>query len=128
MLLLGDNRGGDSGGGGAKDRRLPPSRHAEGSLQESKCMTLKERTSLNIVLEKSGSGAMNVGRGLFRARIFLSVLWIGILGFIAYTEIPRQIASPIWGYVHWVRKELDMNKLDPKLRELPVAVSGKIEG
>jgi hypothetical protein len=57
---------------------------------------------------------MNVGRGLFRAWIFVSVLWLCGIGLIAYTEMPRQISSPIWGYVHIVRKEIDMNKADWK--------------
>jgi hypothetical protein len=38
------------------------------------------------------------GPSKFRAWIFLTILWIGCVGFIAYTEIHRQLAV-IWGYV-----------------------------
>ena len=55
---------------------------------------------------------MNVGRGLFRAWIFLSILWVADFGILAYTEIPRQISSPLWGYTHRVRLEIDVNKAD----------------
>jgi hypothetical protein len=55
---------------------------------------------------------MNVGRGFFRAWILLSVLWAAVIGIIAYTEIPRQISSPMWAYVHLVRNEIDMKNIN----------------
>jgi hypothetical protein len=57
---------------------------------------------------------MNLGRGLFRAWVFVSVIWICTLGFIAYTQILRQIASPIWSYVYRLRGDVDFDKIPNK--------------
>jgi len=54
---------------------------------------------------------MNVGRGLFRAWVFLSILWIAGLGFIAYSEISQKITAPIWGYVYPLREDVDFDKM-----------------
>jgi len=58
---------------------------------------------------------MNVGRGLFRAWICLTVLWLIGAGWSAYESIPREILRGKWGYVNEVRDDVDPNNLDVSL-------------
>jgi len=55
---------------------------------------------------------MNVGRGLFRGWILLTVLWLTGTGIIAYNSIPREISFWRWGYINEVRDDIDPEKVD----------------
>jgi hypothetical protein len=54
---------------------------------------------------------MNVSRGLLRAWIVISVLWIGSLGAMAYWTVPDSLWKR-WQYVHEVRQDIDLDKVD----------------
>jgi hypothetical protein len=55
---------------------------------------------------------MNVGRGLFRAWILVTVLWaVGVI-LLAYSEIPSSIKNSKWEYIHYLRADVDPNKVD----------------
>ena len=55
---------------------------------------------------------MNVGRGLFRAWIFVTVLWCIGVGALAYTIVPGQLSHGKWQYVHQMRKDVEPWKED----------------
>lgn len=46
---------------------------------------------------------MNVRRGLFRAWILLTVLWLMIIGWFAFDSILHEIAIGKWEYVEWTK-------------------------
>jgi hypothetical protein len=46
---------------------------------------------------------MNIGRGLFRGWIFLTVLWLIGAGTLAYFVIGAEVSGWKWGYVHQPR-------------------------
>jgi hypothetical protein len=55
---------------------------------------------------------MNVGRGLFRAWILITALWIVGMTCMGYFAMYDEMRHSKWQYVHQVRKEIDMNKFD----------------
>jgi hypothetical protein len=48
---------------------------------------------------------MNVGRGLFRAWIFLTVIWLIVIGWFAFDSIRYQITAGSWEYAEWMKVE-----------------------
>src|SRR5262249_26850772 len=57
---------------------------------------------------------MNVGRGLLRAWIFVSVLWVIALGWFAYSDTAWNIRQGKWQYRHYIRVDTDFDKADWK--------------
>jgi hypothetical protein len=55
---------------------------------------------------------MNMGRGLLRAWILLTIIWLIGMGILAYTLVSSEVGSWKWQYVHHMRKEIDVNKVD----------------
>jgi hypothetical protein len=51
---------------------------------------------------------MNVGRGLFRAWILVTVLWCFGVGALAYTIVPDQLSHGKWQYVYEMRDRKDV--------------------
>jgi hypothetical protein len=54
---------------------------------------------------------MNLGRGLFRSWIFLSAVWITVVGVGAYIYLPKKLAGN-WGYVAQMRGDIAPWKAD----------------
>jgi hypothetical protein len=55
---------------------------------------------------------VNVRRGLFRAWILLTVVWlIGVIT-MAYMLVPDEVGQWKWQYVHEMRRDLDLEKVD----------------
>ena len=55
---------------------------------------------------------MNVGRGLFRAWILVTVLWCIGVGALAYTIVHAEISHWKWQYVHQMRKEISITQAE----------------
>jgi hypothetical protein len=55
---------------------------------------------------------MNVGRGLFRAWILLTALWLIGAGALAYFIIDDQISRWKWQYVHVLRNDIHPSEVD----------------
>jgi hypothetical protein len=55
---------------------------------------------------------MNVVRGLFRAWIFVTVLWCIGVGAGVYAIVPAKISQWKWQYVHEMRKGIEPSKVD----------------
>jgi len=55
---------------------------------------------------------MNVGRGLFRAWVLVTVLWCIGVGALAYATVPDQLSHWKWQYLHQVREKIEISKLD----------------
>jgi hypothetical protein len=55
---------------------------------------------------------MNVGRGLFRAWILLTVLWLIGAGTMAYLSIPANVSLSKWQYVHHSRTTTPPEEID----------------
>jgi hypothetical protein len=55
---------------------------------------------------------MNVGRGLFRGWILLTVLWLIGVGWFAFDSVRYQIRAGSWSYVHVMRKDVDPNQIN----------------
>jgi Protein of unknown function (DUF2569) len=53
-----------------------------------------------------------MGRGLLRAWILLTVIWLIGMGILAYSLVSSEVGSWKWQYVHQMRKEIDINKVD----------------
>jgi hypothetical protein len=54
---------------------------------------------------------MNVTRGLWRAWIFVTLLWVVGTAWVAYIALPEWVAQK-YQYVEPLRKEADPNQLD----------------
>ena len=57
-------------------------------------------------------GPMNVGRGLFRGWIFLTVLWLIGAGTLAYFIIRDEVSHWKWQYVHEARTNTLSGEVD----------------
>jgi hypothetical protein len=55
---------------------------------------------------------MNMGRGLLRTWILLTVIWLIGMGILAYTLVSSEVSSWKWQYVHHMRKDIDINKVE----------------
>ena len=80
---------------------------------------------------------MNMRRGLFRAWILLTIIWLIGVSTLAYFIIPDEVRLSKWHYVHHMREDIsiiDPNKIDwfrpyyenmrsPSKEKLPVSFS-----
>jgi hypothetical protein len=55
---------------------------------------------------------MNVGRGLFRGWIFMTVLWLIAAGLLAYSIIGGEVSNWKWQYVHQSRTNTPPSEID----------------
>jgi len=55
---------------------------------------------------------VNVGRGLFRAWILLTIIWLIGVGAMIYVLVPDEVGRWKWQYVHEMRREIDLEKAD----------------
>src|SRR5215468_3886668 len=55
---------------------------------------------------------MNVGRGLFRGWIFLTVLWLIGAGTLAYFIIRGEVSNWKWQYIHELRTNTPLQEID----------------
>jgi hypothetical protein len=61
---------------------------------------------------------MNVRRGLFRAWVLFSLIWLIYIGVLAYNEVPSEIASTNYFYVYHLRADPDNTDWSRPLYEI----------